>query len=57
MAIRSDPESVERAINRTHLQAFTLLHCCKQNIQTLDPEEFGQQLTDGKLKPLLFNGY
>ena len=57
MAIRSDPESVERAINRTHLQAFTLFHCCKQNIQTLDPEEFGQQLTDGKLKPLLFNGY
>ena len=56
MAIPPDPDSVERAIKRAHMQTSTWLRCCKQNIQTFDPEEFGSKLTDGKLKPLCFNG-
>ena len=39
LAIPSD--SVELAIKREHLQTFTCLCCCEQNIQILDPEEFG----------------
>ena len=38
------------------MQTFTWLRCCDQNVQTLDPEEFGWKLTDGELKPLWFNG-
>ena len=45
--------SVERAIKRAHLQTFTQLCCCEQNVKTLDPEEFGWKLTDGQL---WFNG-
>ena len=56
MAIPPDPDSVEHAIKRAHMQTSTWLRCCKQNIQTFDPEEFGWKLTDGKLKPLWFNG-
>ena len=56
MAIPPDPDSVELAIKRAHLQTFTWLRCGDQNVQTLDPEEFGWKLTDGELKPLWFNG-
>ena len=54
LAIPSD--SVELAIKREHLQTFTCLCCCEQNIQILDPEEFGWKLAGGQLKPLWFNG-
>ena len=52
LAIPSDLDSVEFAIKREHLQTFTCLCWCNQNIQTLDSEEFGWKLTDGQLKPL-----
>ena len=56
MAIPLDPHSVELAIKRAHLQTFTCLCCCEQNIQTLHPKRFGWKLTDGELKQLWFNG-
>ena len=56
MAIPPDKDSLELAIKRAHLQTSTWLSCCEQNVQTLDPEECGWKLTDGKLKPLWFNG-
>ena len=56
MAIPPDKHSVELAIKRAHLQTSTWLSFCEQNVQTLDPEECGWKLTDGKLKPLWFNG-
>ena len=56
MAIPPDKDSVELAIKRAHLQTSTWLSCCEQNVQTLDPEECGWKLTDGKLKLLWFNG-
>ena len=56
MAIPPDPDSVELAIKRAHLQTFTWLHCSKQDIQTLDSEEFEWKLTEGELKLLWFNG-
>ena len=52
MAIPRDPDSMELAIKRAQLQTFIWLRCCEQNVQTLDPEESGCKLTDGKLKPL-----
>ena len=56
MAIPPDKDSLELDIKRAHLQTSTWLSCCEQNVQTLDPEECGWKLTDGKLKPLWFNG-
>ena len=56
MAIPPDPDSVELAIKRAHLQTLTWLPCSDKNIQTLNPEEFGFKLTDGELKLLWFNG-
>ena len=47
-----DPDSVELAIKRTHLQTFTWLSCCEQNIQNLGLEELRWKSTDDKLKPL-----
>ena len=42
MAIPPDPDCVKLVIKRAHLQTFTWLRCCEQNVQTLDPEEFGE---------------
>ena len=56
MAIPPDPDSVEFAIKRAHLQAFTWLHCCEQNIPSLDPEEFGWKVEEKELKPVWFKG-
>ena len=56
IAIPPDSDSAEFAIKRAYLQTFTWLRCCEQNVQTLNPEEFGCKLTDGELKPLWFNG-
>ena len=56
MAVLPDPDLVELAIKRAHLQTFTWLCCYEQNVQTLHSEEFGWKLTDGELKPLWFNG-
>ena len=56
MAVLPDPDLVELAIKRAHLQTFTWLCYYEQNLQTLHPEEFGWKLTDGELKPLQFNG-
>ena len=43
-------------MKRVHLQTFTWLRCCEQNVQALDPKESGWKLTDGELKLLCFNG-
>ena len=49
-------ESSENYLDtRSHLQTFTWLSCCNQNIQNLDPEEAGWKSTDDKLKPLWFD--
>ena len=55
-AISPDPDSVELAIKRAHLQTFKWLRCCEQSVQTFDPEEFGWTLTERELKPVWFNG-
>ena len=55
MAIPPDPDSMELAIKRTHLQKFALLRRYDQSIQNIDPEEFGWKLTDDELKTLWFN--
>ena len=46
MAIPRDPDSVELVIKRAHLQTFTWLRCCEQNVQALDLKQFGWKLTD-----------
>ena len=56
MNIPTDLDSEELAIKRAHLQIFTWLSCCKQDIQNLDLEELGWKSTDDELiKPLWFN--
>ena len=55
MTLPPDPDSVELAIKRAHLQTFIWLSCCEQNIQNLDLEELRWKSTDDKLKPLWFN--
>ena len=50
MAISPDPDWVELATKRKNLQTFTWLRCYEQNIQNLDPGEFGWKVTDGELK-------
>ena len=41
MSILQDPDSVECAIKRAHLQTFTCLRCCEQNIKTLIQKNLG----------------
>ena len=55
MTILPDPDSEKLAIKSVHLQTFTCLSCCKQNIQNLDLEQLGWKSTDDKLNPLWFN--
>ena len=55
MTIPPDLDSAQLAIKRAHLQTFTWLSCCEQNIQNLHLKEFGWKSTDDKLKSLWFN--
>ena len=55
MTITPDPNSDELAMKRAHLQIFTWLSCCKQNIQNLVLEEFRWKSADEELKPLWFH--
>ena len=57
MDILPDLDSIKLAIKRAYFQKIYRLRPQEQNIQTLDPEEFGRKLTDGELKPLWFNGH
>ena len=56
MAIPPDPDSVVNAIKRAHLQTFTWLSCCHQNIIALDPQKYGWEMKEQVLTPVWFSG-